>query len=78
MRVQMLVDVIVRKIKMPKEPDEPLEALSRRDFRIWALRTLGAPENQLPDTWAKEKAPGESGPVWSTDVFGAGYGRKRE
>ena len=66
-RLHHLVDIIVRKIKMPKEADEPLEGLTRKEFRHWAIRSLGASEQQIPDTWAKEKQAGEQGMNWNTD-----------
>ena len=59
-RVQHLVDIMLRRVQIPKEPDEPLEVLTRRDFRHFALRKLGAPENHIPDSWTKEKQPGET------------------
>ena len=59
-RVEHLLDVIVRKIKQPKEVDEPLAVLTRREFRLWAIRTMGVAESQMPDTWAKEAQPGEA------------------
>jgi len=59
-RVEHLLDVIVRKIKQPKEIDEPLGVLTRREFRMWAIRTMGVAESQIPDTWAKEAQPGEA------------------
>ena len=55
----MTWQVIMRKIKMPKEPDEVLTPLTRRDFRIWAMRAMGVSDHQIPDGWTKEKQPGE-------------------
>lgn len=59
-RVDHLIDLILRKIKPPKgDHDAPLEKLTRREVRTWALRTLGAREHELADSWTKEKHMGE-------------------
>ena len=55
----------MRKIKPPPADAEeaaaaPTGVLTRRDFRAWAFRTLGVQENELPESWAKEKQLGES------------------
>ena len=45
------------------ESDEALSVLTRREFRQWAVRSLGAAnelERMLPDTWLKDAQPGES------------------
>ena len=58
-RVAHLLDVLFRGIKQAKEADEPLAGLTRRDVRLWAMRTLGAQEHELSDSWTKEKQLGE-------------------
>ena len=70
-RLEHLVDVIMRKIKQPKEgkEDEPLTTLTRREFRTWAIKALGASESEVPDGWAKEKGVGESDYVGTSTVL---------
>ena len=61
-RVEYLVDVILRRIKMPKEEaeDAPLGVLTRKEMRTWCLNKLGALDHEIGDAWTKEKQPGES------------------
>jgi len=62
-RVSHLIDIILRRIKQPKEEgaDMPLGPLTRREFRLWAVRNmrLGNADKYLPDSWAKETEAGE-------------------
>jgi hypothetical protein len=59
-RVEYLVDIMVRKIKMlgtlhPEALDTDLTPLTRREFRTWALRMMGVQDTLLPETWTHEK-----------------------
>ena len=59
-RIVHLVDIVLRRIKEPKEADQPLDALTRRDFRLWALRNLKLPDDRmLPEAWIYEVEVGE-------------------
>ena len=58
-RVEKLADIILRRIKQPAEPDEPIGGLTRKEFRKWAFERMGAKESDLPEAWAKEKQKGE-------------------
>ena len=58
-RLLHLVDIIVRTIKSPKNPDEKLTVLTRREFRSWSMKNMGFKDNELPESWAGEKSRGE-------------------
>ena len=61
-RIEHFVDMIKRRMK-PKAKegleDEPVGALTRAEFRNWALKAMGLEDRQLPGKWADEKAVGE-------------------
>jgi len=60
-RIHHLLDIVVRRIKEPKEPDAPVGILTRRDFRFWALRNLPCNAGvSLPEAWVFEVETGES------------------
>jgi hypothetical protein len=61
-RFDKLMDVILRRIKRPSDPEASIdEPLNRREARHWAVASLKANgSTQLPDSWAKEKGLGES------------------
>ena len=59
-RLEMLLDVIVRKIKQPNvQDDEPLTPLTRKEVRFFLLKSLGCAEAMCPENWTKEKQVGE-------------------
>ena len=37
-----------------KEADETLGALTRREWRLWAISKMGVPEGYCPETWTKD------------------------
>jgi len=60
-RVEHLIDIIMRKVKLPKDPtsfDSPLGVLTRREFRHWAVSILGV-KGQLPFSWEMDGQVGE-------------------
>ena len=59
-RIEHLVDVIVRRIKMPDDADEPLGFLTRRDFRQWVIGNMAVADSQIPEAWVKETQLGEN------------------
>ena len=65
-RVEHLIDILLRKVKQPKDPtsfDDQLGVLTRREFRQWAAHSFGAQtdtERQIPDSWALEIQLGEA------------------
>ena len=58
-RVALLVEMLIRRIKRPKDPDAPLGVLTRREFRQWAKERMGVEDKELPEQWAKDKQKGE-------------------
>ena len=60
-RVENLVDILLRAIKQPEEPDAPLGGvLTRREFRLWAGRSMRLNlDKYLPESWAQESEAGE-------------------
>jgi len=60
-RVENLVDILLRAIKQPVEPDAPLGGmLTRREFRQWAGRSMRLDlDKYLPESWAQESEAGE-------------------
>ena len=61
-RFEKLMDVLLRRIKQPVDPEATIETpLNRREVRQWAIRQLKVNGNtELPDSWAKEMAIGEA------------------
>ena len=61
--MEMLLDIMLRKVKALKseseEYDAPLTVLTRKEFRSYACNVLGASEKELPKPWMEEKQAGE-------------------
>lgn len=61
-RLDHLIDIILRKVKELETSDQPLTVLTRREFRLWAVRRVGVQaeiSKGLPETWLKDAQLGE-------------------